>query len=195
MTGDANTAPISYDVLAPSWAEAALCRVPPNKANSVQDAMGRLWGYDADSQRPCAYRQDDGSTATFEGYLPVHFDTAPACADAPSSANSMADARGRLWGWDTGRQENCAFKDPSSGEPLVYAGYPPQPPASSATPQHQQVQSSPAMLPSAAGPANTTSTQRPAAPEVKAAEADDAASPDAVAHEKAIVHEAVSASV
>lgn len=37
----------------------------------------------------------------------------------------MADAEGRLWGWDAAFEDNCAFKDPSSGNPVSITVGPP----------------------------------------------------------------------
>lgn len=66
----------------------------------------------------------------------------------------MADAEQRLWGWDFDKEENCVFKDPSSGEPIS-----PTAPSSPA-PAEQRVDPAPQLSPSAAGPnsSNTTNT-------------------------------------
>jgi len=50
----------------------------------------------------------------------VKWETTPACSDVPTTSNSMPDADGRLWGWDAVQEDNCAFKDASSGQPIRY---------------------------------------------------------------------------
>ena len=186
----------SFDSLAPTWQTAAACGVEPNRTNSVQDAMGRLWGFNVAQDQPCAYRADDGTSLVYAGYIKasvhgcdsslpatagalpvpcvtmllllctphatkvtlpglllptiyllplphitptfpawppvaplmqVKWETAPACTAAPTSTNSMPDAQGRLWGWDAVEEDNCAFKNPSSGAPLYFASYNPEP--------------------------------------------------------------------
>lgn len=37
----------------------------------MQDGVGRLWGYDADQHRPCAYKAADGTSVFYEGYKQV----------------------------------------------------------------------------------------------------------------------------
>jgi hypothetical protein len=58
----AGTEEATTDSLAPSWLAASKCPAVPDKTNLVQDALGRLWGYDADKQSPCAFRAQDGSS-------------------------------------------------------------------------------------------------------------------------------------
>jgi hypothetical protein len=178
----------SYDVLAPSWEQAMVCRVQPNKTNSVQDCMGRLWGYDMDLQRPCAFRQLNGTSQDYPGFVTVRFDTAPACSGAPSSTNSMADAQGNLCGWNSDLQENCAFKDPQTGEPLLFPGYAPEPVESLPGTQAGAAQ----MLPSAAGPGNASVA--PAPPSAAVGAQPQAELRVAEVEEAAITKEAVSES-
>lgn len=84
----------STDSLAADWMTASKCPETPDKSNSVQDALGRLWGYDAELQGPCAFRAEDGTSLQYSGYIQVRFDTSPACAGTPTSTNSMEDAQG-----------------------------------------------------------------------------------------------------
>lgn len=67
----AGTEEATTDSLAPSWLAASKCPAVPDKTNSVQDALGRLWGYDADKQSPCAFRAQDGSSMEYMGYIKV----------------------------------------------------------------------------------------------------------------------------
>lgn len=129
------------------WDEASRCADTPSQANSVQDGDGRLWGYDAKQAIPCAFRAESGAPVVFPGYVPLKFETAPACGAALTSANSMEDEAGRLWGWDQTSKENCAFKDASSGQPVYYAA-----PAPSPTPEAEaKPEARPEVSPSAAG--------------------------------------------
>ena len=86
----------STDSLAADWMTASKCPATPDRTNSVQDALGRLWGYDAELQGPCAFRAEDGASLQYAGYIQVKFDTAPACAGTLTSTNSIEDAQGAL---------------------------------------------------------------------------------------------------
>lgn len=74
--GDSNTP--SVDPLAATWEDAEPCSTVPNKTNSVQDAMGRLWGYE--HERPCSYRAADGTSLYYSGYIAVRD-----CVGCPST--------------------------------------------------------------------------------------------------------------
>jgi hypothetical protein len=133
--------------LSAMWEQASRCTDTPDKANSVQDGNGRLWGFDAKEAHPCAFRAESGAPIMYPGYVPLKFETAPACGAAPTPANSMEDDQGRLWGWDQTSKENCAFKDASSGQPVYYAA-----PAPSPTPEAEaKPNAGPEVSPSAAG--------------------------------------------
>jgi hypothetical protein len=56
------------DLAQESGHESCRCPDAPNKTNSVQDGVGRLWGYDAEQQRPCAYKSADGTSVFYAGY-------------------------------------------------------------------------------------------------------------------------------
>jgi hypothetical protein len=128
--------------LANLWLQASRCHHAPDLTNSIPDPESRLWG--EEQQKPCAYRADDNTPMLYHGFLPLKFETTPACNSLPTATNSMPDKQGRLFGWDQSQQEYCAFKDASTGQPV----YPPSPSAASPnTPED----AGPELAPSAAG--------------------------------------------
>lgn len=54
----------------------------------------------------------------------VQWDSSPACKGPATLINSMGDANGRLWGWETDKQPegvNCKFVD-GAGKAVMHDG-------------------------------------------------------------------------
>jgi hypothetical protein len=52
------------------------------------------------------------------------FEKAPNCTSPPTANTSTADETAHLWGWNSDRDESCAFKD-SNGDVIWYPDYEP----------------------------------------------------------------------
>lgn len=52
------------------------------------------------------------------------FEKAPNCTSPPTANTSTADETSHLWGWNSERDESCAFKD-SNGDVIWYPDYEP----------------------------------------------------------------------
>lgn len=128
--------------LANLWLKASSCNHAPDLTNSIPDPEGRLWG--EEQEKPCAYRADNNTPVLYQGFLPLKFETTPACSSLPTATNSMPDAQNRLFGWDQSQQEYCAFKDASIGQP-VFASSP------FTAPPNAPEDAGPELAPSAAG--------------------------------------------
>jgi len=91
----------------------------------------------------------------------VTWETAPTCPDAPTAANSVADAEGRLWGWISAAGKtgaSCCYKDLAGNPVYEVAAAAPAPSASTTAPASasRAASAGAAVAPSAAGPPPTT---------------------------------------
>ncbi|GLC45798.1 hypothetical protein PLESTF_000656500 [Pleodorina starrii] len=110
------------------WFDAPRCSNPPTW-DAKPDSEGRLWGYE--SGHGCVFRDARGYPLFYSdlqsGNVAEYYnkgslwDNAPRCPDSPSWSTARADNYGRLWGFDTGAQATCAYKD-VAGQPI----YPPK---------------------------------------------------------------------
>lgn len=95
----AATGPVDK-ALPSNWQTARVCKVAIAKGNSVTDTLSRLWGLEEvdgaiNARWLCAFRSENGSSLQYPGMVPLSWNTTDACAEPPSSNNSMPDAQGR----------------------------------------------------------------------------------------------------
>lgn len=85
------------------------CPFAPTADGSIADAQGRLWG--RHNGKECVFKGagGGGSAAQQQRSVPLlKWATAVVCKAAATNANSVVDAQGKLWGWESGR--SCAHR-------------------------------------------------------------------------------------
>lgn len=53
-----------------TWAAAPSCRAMPTAASSTPDAEGRLWGWNQNTKKPCAYKDPKNHVLFYVDYAP-----------------------------------------------------------------------------------------------------------------------------